>query len=474
MSKGHIRINCAFGPWTSWQKDRKPTRKKAFLLPDKHDKGGTLSYTLSHKWSGCSPLHTSNSLSRNQRYIALCKMLQNAAICFQATLQKRCCHLCSVSKAFSWAFGNARTAAWHVRGKSTGTHCAATASSHSDHLWPGNADALIYLFVSLSLHVNPTRNSSRNHGAPMHLWLGIEPWICQSLKLVFLSSTASNFARPECQTVVSKRKWPREPALWRAKAIKLSMLGYTDAGSVCYMQEHHKFCCMHSLKVFLQTCGQTPWVSGLPAALQSLVKSLIFENWLELNLCDLAETFQRQEIVHLLMIWFCSDHKTWMSNSGLQKEMTTWARALKGKSYQAPLFCCWGTRMRDLCLTCKNINNFVACTVSRSFCRLVAKHLEFLGCGLLCAPKSCKESAVLRIPVTLQRPSRDRSWYTYCIELDSVRIMSWHIMQPSLIIGEHLVASEMLTENSDSRWVHLAMEMSSTQVKWVRCHIVNS
>ena len=39
--------------------------------------------------------------------------------------------------------------------------------------------------------------------------------------------------------------------------------------------------------------------------------------------------------------------------------------------------------MRDLCGTCKNIKNFVACAVSRSFCRLAANHPEFLGCGLL-------------------------------------------------------------------------------------------
>ena len=46
--------------------------------------------------------------------------------------------------------------------------------------------------------------------------------------------------------------------------------------------------------------------------------------------------------------------------------------------------------MRDLCGTCENIKNFAACAVSRSFCRLAANP-EFLGCGLLCAPKSCKE-----------------------------------------------------------------------------------
>ena len=50
----------------------------------------------------------------------------------------------------------------------------------------------------------------------------------------------------------------------------------------------------------------------------------------------------------------------------------------------------WGTRMRDLFGTCKNIKIFFACAVWRPFCRLAANP-EFLGCGLLCAPKSCKE-----------------------------------------------------------------------------------
>ena len=87
------------------------------------------------------------------------------------------------------------------------------------------------------------------------------------------------------QTVVSKRKWPSGPVPSRAKAIKhhvlkffpsLSVLGYTDAGSVWYMQEHQEFCCMPSLKVFLQTCGQPPWVSGLLLC----ANSSHWSNWL--------------------------------------------------------------------------------------------------------------------------------------------------------------------------------------------------
>ena len=50
----------------------------------------------------------------------------------------------------------------------------------------------------------------------------------------------------------------------------------------------------------------------------------------------------------------------------------------------------WGTRMRDLFGTCKNIKIFFACAVWRPFCRLAANP-EFLGCGLLCAPRSFKE-----------------------------------------------------------------------------------
>ena len=83
---------------------------------------------------------------------------------------------------------------------------------------------------------------------------------------------------------------------------------------------------------------------------------------------------------------------------------------LSGTMFWNPFPPClwWGTRMRDLCGTYKNIKNFVACAVSRSFCGLAANHPEFLGCGLLCAPKSGKEFEVW----DFVWPSRGRSWYT--------------------------------------------------------------
>ena len=138
---------------------------------------------------------------------------------------------------------------------------------------------------------------------------------------------------------------------------------------------------------------------------------------------------------------------------------------------------CWSTRMWDLCGTCKNINNFVACAVSRSFCRLVANHAEFRGC-LLCAPKSGKEFEIWEfvwpcrdLPETGDGPRT--YWF------DSVR-MSSHIMQPYLNLHtttivdhwhvEHLLASQMLT-HKELGFEFIWRGITCTQVKF---HIVNS
>ena len=132
---------------------------------------------------------------------------------------------------------------------------------------------------------------------------------------------------------------------------------------------------------------------------------------------------------------------------------------------------CWSTRMWDLCGTCKNVNNFVACAVSRSFCRLVANHAEFRGC-LLCAPKSGKEFEIWEfvwpcrdLPETGDGPRT--YWF------DSVR-MSSHIMQPykpthdnhrwSLACRTSLGKSNAHPQRTRI-WVHLARDnMYSSQV----------
>ena len=127
---------------------------------------------------------------------------------------------------------------------------------------------------------------------------------------------------------------------------------------------------------------------------------MLLAPFLQVNSTNNSSTNHGAPIHQLLFgieSWICQSlqlvwwpwHSFELSNNGLQKEMTKWARAFKGKSYQTPcsetlsLALCWGTRMRDLFGTCKNIKNFVACAVSRSFCRLTANHPEFLGCGLL-------------------------------------------------------------------------------------------
>ena len=75
-----------------------------------------------------------------------------------------------------------------------------------------------------------------------------------------------------------------------------------------------------------------------------------------------------------------------------------------------------------------------ACAVSRSFCRLAANP-EFLGCGLLCTPKSCKELYFWEFvwPYRDLPETGDSTPFN-----DSILFRSCHrtsCNQPSLIIG---------------------------------------
>ena len=101
--------------------------------------------------------------------------------------------------------------------------------------------------------------------------------------------------------------------------------------------------------------------------------------------------------------------------------------------------------MRDLCGTCKNIKNFVACAVSRSFCGLAANHPEFLGCGLL-ALQSLVKSLKFETSCDLQEAGAgtrlNDSILFAChriscnINLHTTIADHWHV--------EHLLASQIL------------------------------
>ena len=120
-----------------------------------------------------------------------------------------------------------------------------------------------------------------------------------------------------------------QPLIWSAAtprhnkcACSVSMLEYTDAGSVWPMLL--ATCITFSPSQYHQQQQYESWCSSSPTVTWNRV----------MDLSIFATSF-------LLFFWsgnvwhsfeLC---KTWISNSGLPKEKTTWAGALKGKSNQA-------------------------------------------------------------------------------------------------------------------------------------------
>ena len=262
----HLDKMC-FWPMNRLAKGRKTTRE-SFCYPKKMIKAEPCLTRYPRNEMGAHPFtlqtlrHGINGILHSPK---CSKMLQSVS---KQNFKKGCCHLCGDRPCFScgrsnieFSFGNARRCPllnccvqnfyakffWcMLTWQGQVTHCAATASSHSDREKPMLLATCITF--SPSQYHQQQQYESWCSSSPTVTWnRAMDLSIFATSFLLFfglaMSGTASNFAKPEYQTVVSQRKRPRGPVPRRAKAIKHvlklftspSVLG-SDAGSVWYME----------------------------------------------------------------------------------------------------------------------------------------------------------------------------------------------------------------------------------------------